>query len=320
MLEINILDLDRYYAENLRERLAAAFPGASVRCFAKPEELEAKPAAEEIKTVLLYTRDHYPDFRPEGNVICLFEDLPFDRMRLNKNAQSLPRLGPVKDITDALMKFREPEREEKGLLPLSTFLFHSWDSAALRTAADAVSGAGAAGVQSLVIELGPAVYFRENLAAASRDQPDASDLLLALSLNSLKAEDIGAYWEPWPYCRAAFRLRLPKRSDDWLFVSADIIRKTLELTENWAGQQFRAHWRLFLLACGLPFRLLRPAAAMSEEFTAGAAGPFGNQALWRRETAELAGLLPSGAVWKEVKADASENPLYERTAALRLEL
>lgn len=287
-MQIDIIDLDTFYAAALAKRLRAAVPGAKVSWRRSPEEPLHSPEDEEDgeQIVLhIYTGEQFPDFEPPEHHLKLMDESPFLE---ESSSQVLRRLGPVSEITAAVVRFFQEHEHRTPRNPVSSLMTWTWSEELRQMIRQRILAASRSGLQTLVAELGPAVLFPASVTANNLD------FLVDLSLRKIDAGNCGRYFEPWPPLPEALRLKLPSRSDDWVLSPETLIIDAVNLITDWAQMQFHANWRLYVITAYLPFRLCHPLAALSEEVELIPAPWEINEGLWRTEQEELAGLLPGG--------------------------
>lgn len=298
-MRIVLLDRDQQYTENLAARLASAFPSDEIICLDAADEKADGSEADEDR-LLIYTPEQFPDFKPKGLTLKLRPETPFMLYGSRSGAGNRPRrLGPVKDIIEAAQNYIPETSASASLSPISFILLPQIGAGAENEMRKLLRAASAGGIQTFMLELGPAYLFRENSTAFAGSKPHAGDFLLALSLKSESADNPGAFWEPSPLDPACYRMRLPRRSDDWLLISAELLRRALDCIKAWCEEHYARSWRLFICSCGLPFRLNRLIAASCEILYL-ASPKTGPNPVWDREAAELIALLPSGADCREL--------------------
>lgn len=293
-MHIYIVDLDAYFSDALARRLRAALPTCSVATFRCPTDLPViDKASAEDPCLLVFTREQFEEFVPETPYLLLHDEPFHASHRQNEPKSGLMRLGPVARITEAILLYmQEQSVTQTSLKPVSTLISCGWDPQEQRYLQEALSNTQKSGVQTLLVELGPAVLFSAPLQPS---RISASDFLVEVSLRKVRPETCGRYFETWPQNGLTLRLCLPSRSDDWVLSPASLLRDSLQLIEEWAVQQYKANWRLFLYCCALPFRLCRVAAAMSEQLVVNSSSAKLNKPLWLEEMSDLAGLLPTGS-------------------------
>ncbi len=293
-MRIDIIDLDHFYAEALAKRLQGALPGVEIHCVDTPEKLASIPIVsdeEEIEPILeIFTQEQFPHYKPEADHLVLRDERLVDQ---GQAAEGLRRLGPVSEIIAAVCAYEEAHAKRTKLKPVTSYFAWQWSEAIRNRIGQNIHQGSRSGIQALVVELGPAVLFPE----AAHDS--SLDFLVDLSLRKIGKENCGQYFEPWPPYPETLRLFLPSRSDDWLLSPDSLVMEAITLIGEWASEHYGTHWRLYVLACFLPFRLCRPLAALSEEVEVIPPAGSGSRRLWQTEKEALAGLVPVGGRFGE---------------------
>lgn len=305
-MRLLILDAERAYADNLRDRINAKCPLAGAISSCSLDDAAAKTDQMEHSPVLcLYNQYDFPDFpdrlETKGllNKFTLWKIMPGNFPKPDALEDCYYRFS-VKSILTAVEKWLLQMRcssdtspdtsEDDSQLATEFYLYFSLESYySPQLVREKIKAKIKAGWRVIYLPLMPT--YSMQLIACPDSGPGLSDLLLKLMGKNLQAEQLSHYWQPHPL--GYYQFRPPDRSDDLVNCQPDILRSLVLLLQQFF--QHNSQNSAVIIDCrGIPLANIKAVAVLCDhcDFTAPTGDSYALQA-GQREINLLLSELPS---------------------------
>lgn len=245
---VKIIDLDLDYAEVLASKLGDYFPNLRFIAQNIPYQLTNADA----DYIDIYCPEQYPTYEASDISLKLHLDLFDFDPALPLNDKKLYRFSPIDKISAALETLvSEHFPEQVRNSSITTFISHSYDE---RFADYILKSIRNSPKQShkYVLNIGPNYLYTPG---DEKNKFNASEFLLQLSLRQFDVMSLGQYIEDSPILENVKRIRLSKHPDDWVLLSDDVFRSSIDNYVEWLNVHAGDFWDLYIISLNMPHKL-----------------------------------------------------------------